>query len=214
MFVSLGPSDIFVSIECVLDIIACHKLKNVPTFNLISSGIFSLFRCKMLRVFRVLCVVGALSVFFATARAFQVPTSPCANPSRVAGGRAPLSVRARVPAALKPRTVLKAGFFDNLLGGGSSGSSGSDKVDDKVPEWAELIDEASGKPYYWNQLTGETSWVPPSSVLTMPLPDPENDNLLSDEDYYAKITARVDAEGGPKKDFGELVEFPVMYDGW
>ena len=41
--------------------------------------------------------------------------------------------------------------------------------EEKKPEWTELLDEASGKPYYWNELTGETSWVPPPSVLQAPL---------------------------------------------
>jgi hypothetical protein len=115
---------------------------------------------------------------------------------------------------------LQAGLFDNLFGGVTKDSTQAPanakvvNIREKKPEWTELIDDASGKPYFWNELTGETSWVPPASVLQARLPDPDDNNLLSDEAYYAKITAEVDKAAGPAKDFGNIQPFPVMYDGW
>jgi hypothetical protein len=42
-------------------------------------------------------------------------------------------------------------------------SSATSKSSSLEEEWEELIDSASGNPYYWNKLTGETSWDDPFS---------------------------------------------------
>ena len=127
----------------------------------------------------------------------------------------PLSrTRASRRQACQPLCGLRAGLFDSIFGSGDKqgaelSASAPKPSDEKVPEWTELTDEASGKAYYWNQMTGETSWVPPPSVLQAPI----REEPLSDEAYYAKITADVDADGGAR-DFGDIQPFPVMYDGW
>jgi len=60
------------------------------------------------------------------------------------------------------------GLFHNLFGGGSFSTQApaNEKVvtfrETKPEEWTELIDEASGEPNYWNELTGEMSSVPPA----------------------------------------------------
>ncbi len=119
----------------------------------------------------------------------------------------------------------RTGLFDGLFGGGQSANKGTQNknsdplyptpaptptagaVDEKKPEWTELVDESSGKPYYWNELTGETSWVPPPSVLQAPL----KEERLSDAAYYAKLTAQA---GEVPNKFGDVEAFPTMYDGW
>jgi len=104
---------------------------------------------------------------------------------------------------------LRAGLFDSLFGSPNAQPDGAAAPKAEVPEWTELTDEASGKTYYWNERTGETTWVPPPSVLQAPL----REEPLSDEQYYKKITAEVDADGSAR-DFGDIQPFPVMYDGW
>lgn len=50
------------------------------------------------------------------------------------------------------------GLFDGMFGGGKEQNSAAPAVDD---EWQKLVDESSGTPYYWNTVTGETSWEEP-----------------------------------------------------
>ena len=41
-----------------------------------------------------------------------------------------------------------------------------EEVQENTPEptcWEQLVDEASGQPYYWNSATGETSWYAPGA---------------------------------------------------
>lgn len=75
-------------------------------------------------------------------------------------------------------------------------------------------DDAGTSADYWNERTGETSWVPPASPLQARLPDPNDNNLLTNEEYYAKITRQSEIRNGKPKDFGDVQPFPVMYDGW
>jgi len=36
----------------------------------------------------------------------------------------------------------------------------------QAPGWSETKDPKSGRPYYWNKATNETSWVKPDDLLT------------------------------------------------
>jgi len=46
------------------------------------------------------------------------------------------------------------------------------------PGWEQALDPASGKVYYANRSTGETSWTPPPMPLVMPLPAPAPISVL------------------------------------
>jgi len=168
--------------------------------------------CSPSRVAMHLCHLVLVLVGACTAEAFQVPiscpTARLAHTAAAAVARRPSLFRARGP------TTVRAGLFDGLFGGAAPTPGAAAKETEPVPTWTELLDEASSKPYYWNELTGETSWVPPPTVLQTLLPNPGDNNQLSDEAYYRKITAQADASGGTVRDFGDIQQFPVMYDGW
>jgi hypothetical protein len=68
--------------------------------------------------------------------------------------------RALLPARAKSACVcrLEMGIFDFLKPVDVRDSA----VQQQAQDWESLTDPASGKPYFWNKATGETSWVKPT----------------------------------------------------
>lgn len=62
------------------------------------------------------------------------------------------------------------GFVSGLFGGGRAASSPAAAMSvegvktNSGSEWKEILDPASGSPYYWNENTGETTWEKPAGM--------------------------------------------------
>eukprot|EP00961_Rhodomonas_salina_P190191 2566082-Rhodomonas_salina.2 len=62
------------------------------------------------------------------------------------------------------------GFVSGLFGGGRAASSPAAAMSvegvktNSGSEWKEILDPASGSPYYWNENTGETTWEKPAGI--------------------------------------------------
>lgn len=39
-------------------------------------------------------------------------------------------------------------------------------MDDWCGEWAKFLDRETGKPFWWNSITGESTWEMPEAVKT------------------------------------------------
>jgi len=46
---------------------------------------------------------------------------------------------------------------------GTHSREGTKDIPDLAPGWDQVVDPASGRPYYWNRSTGATSWTIPSA---------------------------------------------------
>ncbi|XP_041939394.1 rho GTPase-activating protein 27 isoform X4 [Alosa sapidissima] len=70
----------------------------------------------------------------------------------------------------------------------------------RASDWERIVDEASGRPYYYNHASGETSWDPPNGTHThtSPKAQPRDDGPppLPEEDYPAddEYTACLDED--------------------
>ncbi|XP_076154016.1 rho GTPase-activating protein 27 isoform X3 [Alosa pseudoharengus] len=70
----------------------------------------------------------------------------------------------------------------------------------RASDWERIVDEASGRPYYYNHASGETSWDPPdrTHTHTSPKAQPRDDGPppLPEEDYPAddEYTACLDED--------------------
>uniref|UniRef100_A0A665WC83 Rho GTPase activating protein 27 n=1 Tax=Echeneis naucrates TaxID=173247 RepID=A0A665WC83_ECHNA len=50
-------------------------------------------------------------------------------------------------------------------------------------DWEQLVDETSGRPYFYNPMSGETSWEPPEQLSPYPPPMEQTSPPLPEEDY-------------------------------
>lgn len=64
-------------------------------------------------------------------------------------------------------TQLRMGLFDGIFGGASK----AEQSETGSGDWEEMTDESLGARYYWNTVTGETTWEKPEGMTGKESPE-------------------------------------------